>query len=263
MSNESVLSSISSEGVATITLNRPDKHNAFDDQMIHQLTGILLEVMNNTDTRVIVLEGNGKNFSAGADLAWMKRMANYSEEENLDDAMNLAKLMHTLYHSPKPTIAKVQGKTFGGGVGLIACCHAAIASEDAQFCFSEAKLGIIPAVIAPFILSAIGPRWTQYHFLQALPFTANQAQQMGLCQQIVPAADLDKALENTIQNLLSNGPNALKSIIQLVEDLSPFVAEKDVMVYTARIIAKLRVSPEGQIGLNAFLNKTKPKWTNS
>tara|TARA_R110002110_G_scaffold400317_2_gene616689 strand:- start:43761 stop:44552 length:792 start_codon:yes stop_codon:yes gene_type:complete len=258
-----VLFDVTDTGIATITLNRPEKHNAFDDHMIQHLTDIVSSAIHNPEVRVIILSGEGDNFSAGADLSWMKRMANFSEEENIDDAMKLAKLMHTLYHSPKPTIASVQGKTFGGGIGLISCCHTAIICDDAQFCFSEAKLGIIPAVISPYIINAIGPRWARYYFLHGQRFNAQQALQIGLCHEVVAPEALNQASQNAAENLLKNGPNALQATNYLVNDLSPFLINDDVMQYTARIIAKLRVSPEGQIGLNAFLNKTKPNWNHS
>lgn len=258
-----VLFDVSDEGIATITLNKPEKHNAFDDNMIQHLTDIISSATHNPEVRIIVLNGEGKNFSAGADLGWMQRMANFSEEENIDDAMKLAKLMHTLYHSPKPTIASVQGKTFGGGIGLIACCHTAIISSDTQFCFSETKLGIIPAVISPFIMNAIGSRWARHYFLHGQRFDAQQALLIGLCQEVVEPASLSEATQTAAKNLLQNGPNALQAINYLVNDLSPFIISEDVMQFTARIIAKLRVSPEGQIGLNAFLNKTKPNWNHS
>jgi methylglutaconyl-CoA hydratase len=258
-----VLFDVTDSGIATITLNKPEKHNAFDDDMIQHLTDIISSAIHNPEVRVIILNSEGSNFSAGADLGWMKRMANFSEEENLDDAMKLAKLMHTLYHSPKPTIASVQGKTFGGGIGLIACCHTAIMSGDAEFCFSEATLGIIPAVISPYIINAIGTRWARHYFLHAQRFNAQQALQIGLCHELVAPETLSHATHRAAENLLKNGPNALQAINYLVNDLSPSLINEDVMQFTARIIAKLRVSPEGQIGLNAFLNKTKANWNHS
>ncbi len=258
-----ILFDISDAGIGTITLNKPEKHNAFDDIMIQHLTDVIASAIHNPEVRIIVLNGEGQNFSAGADLGWMKRMANFSEEENIDDAMKLAKLMHTLYYSPKPTIASVQGKTFGGGIGLISCCHTAIVSSDAQFCFSETKLGIIPAIISPFIINAIGPRWTRHCFLHGQVFDAQQALQMGLCQEIVAPTELSGATQKAAENLMKNGPNALQAVNYLVNDLSPFIINDDVMQFTARTIAKLRVSTEGQIGLNAFLNKIKPNWNHS
>lgn len=256
-----VLSDTDSHGVTTLTLNRADKHNAFDDTMIDQLTQLIKEAIHSSSTRIIVIKANGNNFSAGADLNWMKNMAQYSEEENIDDATDLGKLMHTLYHCPKPTIAVVQGKTFGGGIGLIACCQIAIVQDNAQFCFSEARLGIIPAVISPFIVNAIGPRWTRYYFLTAKMFGAQEAQQMGLCQVVAKQDEMENILQNTIKDLVSNGPMALQTINKLIGDLNPLTIDDTLLGLTAKLIAKVRVSSEGQTGLNAFFNKTKPTWS--
>lgn len=258
-----VLSETDKRGVTTLTLDRPAKHNAFNDEMIDSLTQRLKEAIQSDTTRIIVLKANGDNFSAGADLNWMKSMASYSEEENIDDATDLGKLMHTLYLSPKPTIAVAQGKSFGGGVGLIACCQIAIAQDNATFCFSEARLGIIPAVISPFIINAIGQRWTRYYFLTASPFNAQRALDMGLCQIIAKEHEISDVLEQTLNTLLSNGPMALRSINKLINDLSPSSINDNLLQFTAQLIAKIRVSEEGQQGLNAFLNKTKPAWISS
>lgn len=261
MSTDSfVLSETDKRGVTTLTLNRPDKHNAFDDGMIEQLTYFLKEAISSENTRIIVLKAEGKNFSAGADLNWMKNMAQYSEEENIDDATDLGKLMHVLYHSPKPTIAIVQGKTFGGGIGLVACCQIAIAQKNASFCFSEARLGIIPAVISPFILNAIGPRWTRHYFLTAKTFNAQEAHMIGLCQEIVEENELSHKVNETINHLLANGPAALETINKLINEMTPLTINDNLLQSTATLIAKIRVSEEGQMGLSAFLNKMKPKW---
>lgn len=255
-----VLSNTDQRGVTTITLNRADKHNAFNDTMIDRLTQSIKQAIQSPQTRLIVIRANGNNFSAGADLNWMQSMAKYSEDENIDDATDLGKLMHILYHSPKPTICLAQGKTFGGGIGLIACCHIAIAEEGASFCFSEAKLGIIPAVISPFIVNAIGPRWTRYYFLTASPFDAKHAYQMGLCHQLTDKDNLDFCLERTLKALLNNGPNALRTINKLVDDLTPLSLDDALLQSTAKLIAKVRVSEEGQMGINAFLTKKRPQW---
>lgn len=259
-SNETVLSETDARGVTSLILNRPEKHNAFDDEMIERLTNLLKDAIQNPETKIIVLKANGKNFSAGADLNWMKSMVQYSEEENMEDALDLGKLMHAIYHSPKPTIALVQGKAIGGGVGLVACCQIAIAQDNASFCFSEAKLGIIPAVISPFIMNAIGPRWTRQYFLTAKAFDAHKAQAIGLCHFLAPPNELEKQAEEIIDHLLQNGPKALQTINKLINDLCPLPINDTLLQSTAQLIAKLRVSEEGQIGISAFLNKTKPKW---
>lgn len=258
-----ILSETDKRGVTTLTLNRPDKHNAFNEIMIDQLTHLLKEAIQTPTTRVIVLKANGRNFSAGADLNWMRSMSQYTVEENEDDATDLGKLMHTLYHSPKPTVAVIQGKTFGGGVGLAACCQIAIAQDNATFCFSEVRLGIVPAVISPFILSAIGSRWTRYYFLTAKTFDAREANKIGLCHQVVAEHTISDCLENTLQDLLAGGPIALQTINKLVHELSPVRVDDSLLQSTAKLIAKLRVSEEGQMGLNAFLNKKRPTWAGS
>lgn len=249
------------QGVATIRLNRPDVHNAFDDALIAQLTAELQRVDALPETRVIVLAANGKSFSAGADLNWMKRMASYSEEENLRDARALANLMRTLHGTRKPTIARVNGAAFGGGVGLVACCDIAIAAKEVLFCLSEVRLGMIPSVISPYVVAAIGERAARRYFLTAERFDADEAKRIGLIQGVVPAAQLDEAVNAMASHLLKAGPNALAEAKRLITDVSRRPVDDALVEDTARRIAALRVSPEGREGIAAFLEKRPPNWS--
>ncbi len=249
-----------SDGVFTVTLNRPDIHNAFDDVLIADLTQTLREAEVNEKIRVIVLTGTGKSFSAGADLNWMKRMARYTEEENYHDAMALAELMLTLNRLPKPTIARVNGSAYGGGVGLIACCDMAIAVSDAQFALTEVKLGLIPAVISPYVVAAIGEKTARRYFLTAERFGAADAQRMGLLNEVVDADELDQAVARIVALLLAAGPAAQAEAKDLIACVSHRPATDSVIADTAERIAHVRVSPEGQEGLAAFLEKRKPNW---
>ena len=249
-----------SDGVLTVTLNRPDIHNAFDDVLIADLTQTLREAEVNEKIRVIVLTGTGKSFSAGADLNWMKRMARYTEEENYHDAMALAELMLTLNRLPKPTIARVNGSAYGGGVGLIACCDMAVAVSDAQFALTEVKLGLIPAVISPYVVAAIGEKTARRYFLTAERFGAADAQRMGLLNEVVDADELDQAVARIVALLLAAGPAAQAEAKDLIACVSHRPPTDSVIADTAERIAHVRVSPEGQEGLAAFLEKRKPNW---
>lgn len=257
---QTIMTNIDPRGVATLCLNRPERHNAFDDVMIGEMTDALLSFEQNMQAKIIVLKSEGKNFSAGADLAWMKKMAHFTKHENTEDAMRLGKLMYTLYHCQKPTIAMVQGATYGGGVGLIACSHIAVVASDATFCFSEVKLGLIPAVISPYIISAIGLRQARSYFLTASVFDATTAKQIGLCHEVVPREALAHKTDELILTLLRNGPQALQAVNDLLKELQPLVINEVVVEKTVQQIANIRVSAEGQEGLTAFLEKRKPAW---
>jgi len=257
---KTILTSIDQKGVATLTLNRPECHNAFDDVMINEMIHALLQLEEDKAVKIIVLKSTGKNFSAGADLTWMQKMAHFTEDENIHDAMRLGKLMYTLYYCQKPTIAMVQGAVYGGGVGLVACSHIAIASTDATFCFSEAKLGLIPAVISPYIINAIGIRQTRAYFLTANSFDATTAKQIGLCFEVVKRETLEEKTNDLILTLLHNGPTSVQSINSLLKELSPHPITELIVEKTVQRIASIRVSPEGQEGLKAFLEKRKPAW---
>lgn len=256
----SILLQIESNGIATLTLNRPDVHNAFDSNMILEMTKALSELSNDPSVRLVVLKSLGKHFSAGADVSWMRKMADSDEIANLSDADALAKLMNTLHRFKKPTLAIVQGNAYGGGVGLIACCQIVIAASSAQFCFSETKLGLIPAVISPYIVRAIGQRNARAYFLNAKTFDASRALQMGLCHEVVSPEALEQSAQEMLAMLLRNGPKALVAVNDLIDNLQTFEINETLMSMTAKTIATLRVSPEGQEGLNAFLERREPSW---
>jgi methylglutaconyl-CoA hydratase len=246
--------------VATLWLNRPDKHNAFDDAMIAQLTQACEQVACNPELRVLILASKGRNFSAGADLGWMQRMAEYSYEENLRDAKALAKLLETLNTLPQATIARVQGAVFGGAVGLVSCCDMAVATSAARFCLSEVKLGLVPATISPYVIAAIGPRAARRYFTTAETFSANSAHQLGLVSELAEEEDLDATIEQWITAILANGPRAVNAAKQLVAQVSGKPIDRPLIDSTCELIANIRVSTEGQEGLQAFLQKRRPNW---
>lgn len=258
-----VLLSTDSRGVATVTLNRPELHNAFDDRVIVELTSVLARLGADPAVRVVALAANGRSFSAGADLGWMKRMAAYSEAENLADARALAGLMRTLAGLPKPTLALVQGPAYGGGVGLVACCDIAIASDTASFSLSEARLGLIPAVISPYVVRAMGARACHRYFLTAERIDAAAAERLGLVHQVVPPAGLAGAGEKMLRILLDGGPAAQAECKALIARVQHGDVDDAMVDDTARRIARLRASPEGKEGVAAFLEKRKPAWVKS
>ncbi|MBC6406524.1 MAG: enoyl-CoA hydratase/isomerase family protein [Rhodospirillales bacterium] len=247
------------EGVATVTLARPEVHNAFDDSLIATLTAALEAHAADPAVRILVLAAKGKSFSAGADLAWMQRMARYGEAENLADARALARLMETLDRLPKPTVARVQGAAYGGGVGLVACCDIAIGAPEARFMLSEVKLGLIPAVISPYLVKAIGQQAARRYVLTAEPFGAETAANLGLLHRVVPTDGLDRAVEETLTALLRAGPAASAAAKDLVfavdRPLDAALIEE-----TARRIAAIRATDEGREGVAAFLDKRRPNW---
>ena len=258
--NELVLFTVDEFGVATVTLNNPDKHNAFDDIIIAKLTSIFTEIAERKDIHLMVLASNGKSFSAGADLGWMKRMASYSYEENLKDANALANMLHALNFLPQPTIAKIQGAAFGGAVGLASCCDIVIAASKASFCLSEVKLGLIPATISPYVVDAIGLKASRRYFLTAERFFASTAQQIGLVSEVVELEELDSATTEMIKTTLANGPIAVRQAKKLAFDVAYQEITPSLMNETSERIAKLRVSEEGQEGLTAFFEKRSPSW---
>ncbi|MBE0364023.1 methylglutaconyl-CoA hydratase [Pseudoalteromonas ulvae UL12] len=253
----SVTLSITKSNVATIELDRQAVHNAFDDTTIGQLIETI-EYAKTLDIRALVLKSAGKHFSAGADLAWMKSMADNSFEDNLADSKQLAKLMSSLHSVAVPTLCLVQGAAFGGAIGLIACCDIAICTDDAKFCLSEVKLGLIPAVISPYVIQAIGERQARRYFLTAEVFKAPQAQQMGLIQII--DNDLESAANTILQAIIDNGPAAVRAAKQLISAVAGQVIDESLTDYTAQQIASIRVSEEGQEGLSAFFAKRAPSW---
>lgn len=254
-----ILASIDERGVATLTLSRPDVHNAFDDAVIAELNKALDSYAHDPAVRVLVLRAEGKSFSAGADLGWMKRMATYSRADNLADARELERLMRGLYEFPRPTVALVQGAAFGGAVGLVSCCDIAIASESASFALSEARLGLAPAVISPYVAAAIGARQAGRYFLTAERFDAVTAKNLGLVHEVATAEALPAALEKMLATLLDNGPGALTACKALLRRVA-VATSPDLAAYTTELIADLRTSQEGQEGLAAFFEKRRPTW---
>jgi methylglutaconyl-CoA hydratase len=254
-----VLLHTDSHGVATLTINRAEKHNAFDDAIIAELTAKLKQADADESVRVVVLTGAGRSFSAGGDLNWMRSMASFSEKENVEDALKLAELMETLDTLRKPTIARVNGPAYGGGVGLVACCDVAIAVEGAKFALTEVRLGLIPAVISPYVIAAIGARQARRYFLSAEPIEAKLACQIGLVHEVVTADILDETVNMVAGNLLKGGPKALLAAKRFIAEQSP-IDRKALKKRSAQLIAELRASKEGQEGLSAFLEKRPPDW---
>lgn len=254
---------VDEQGVASLTLNNPSKHNAFDDQMLADMLKILQQIAQDEGIHVVVLRAEGKNFSAGADLAWMQRMAKYSYDDNVADARVLGEVMHSLYRLPQPTVARIQGAAFGGAVGLAACCDIALATEDASFCLSEVKIGLIPAVISPFVIEAIGARAAKRYFQTAERFSAERALALGLVAEVVNADAIDDSLARMLSRLMNNSPKAMKAAKQLIHDVKDACIDDELMHLTAERIAAIRVSSEGQEGLNAFLEKRQPQWVNA
>lgn len=248
--------------VMRLRLHRPELHNAFDADLIETLTAALIAIGEDHSIRVVVLEGAGPSFSAGADLNWMRGMATATRDENRNDALALARLMRTLDELSRPTIARVHGAAFGGGVGLIACCDIAIGTPEAKFGLTESRLGLLPAVISPYVIAAIGARQARRWFASAELFDAAEAERIGLLHAVVPADELDAAVQRQIELLLKAGPfaaNHAKALVQrVVHETDRGRVDRD----NADLIAQLRVSPEGQEGLAAFLEKRKPGWAN-
>ena len=249
--------------VAHLRMQRPEVHNAFDAGLIADLTATLRVLGDDASVRVVVLEGDGASFSAGADLNWMRGMARMSEAENREDSLALARLMRTLDELPKPTIARVQGPAFGGGVGLIACCDIAIGVTEAKFGLTESRLGLLPAVISPYVIRAIGQRQARRYFASAEIFGAEEAQRIGLLHAVVDAASLDNAIRRQVDLLLRAGPNAAADAKRLVREVASHADANRHDSDNAALIARLRVSPEGQEGLSAFLDKRTPSWIDS
>jgi methylglutaconyl-CoA hydratase len=245
--------------ILRITLNRPEIRNAFDEEVIASLTAIASDAAQDQHLRAVVLAGSGKAFCAGADVAWMAKAVAYTHRENLSDAEDLARMLERLDMLPVPLIARIQGAALGGGVGLAAVCDIAIAAEDAVFALSEVKLGILPAVVAPYVLRKIGVSAARELFLTGRRFGAARATEIGLVHEVVPAAELDAAIAGRVGEILSAGPRGLataKALIRTIAGAHP----KDVIGLTTNTIAAQRVSEEGQEGLRAFLEKRKPSW---
>jgi methylglutaconyl-CoA hydratase len=251
---------IGADGSARITLTRHERHNAFNDELIVELTAALKGLGSDKRVRAIVLAAKGKSFSAGADLNWMKAMAGYSRERNQADAEALAELMYTLDRLGKPTIALVQGAAYGGGVGLVACCDIAIAAERATFSLSEVRLGLIPAVISPYVVEAMGARAARRYMLTGERFSAWEAHRLGLVHDVVAPRDLESKCRRVLDELLAGGPNAQRAAKDLIFDVAAHPLDDELRIETARRIADIRSSKEGREGISAFLDKRPPDW---
>jgi methylglutaconyl-CoA hydratase len=258
-----LLESIDDRGVATLTLNRPARRNAFDDDLVRNLTTAFRRAESNEAVRVVVLCGAGNCFCAGGDIEWMKRAAEQSCEENLADAISLAEMMQTLDRLSKPTIALVHGAVYGGGVGLVACCDIVIASEDASFCLSEVRLGIIPAVVAPYVARSIGVRQARRIFLTAEILSATKAAGIGLVHEVVKENEMEAASDRIVSELLLGAPGAQTEAKSLIALCYAHPLDQMLMEETACRIAKARATAEGKEGLSAFLNKRRPAWLTS
>ncbi len=254
--SEALLSKTDDRGVCTLTLNRPQRHNAFDSHLIEQLRTRFDEISQSDSVRVVVLTGAGKSFSSGADLHWMRGMVGYDEKTNREDAQQLADVLQALDELSQPTVAWVNGVAFGGAVGLIACCDIALAGRSALIGVTEVRLGLAPAVISPFVIAAIGLRQARRFFLTGERISAEEAQRIGLIHQVVDEEALAEAVDKQVEFLLQGGPNALKECKRLATGL---VDRDD----TPALIARLRVSAEGQEGMAAFFEKRKPDWVKS
>ena len=260
MTAQSIILERDKRGVASVILNRPDKHNAFDEHTIAELTEIFDSLSNDPSLRLMVLKSNGKNFSAGGDLDWMKRMADYERDDNIRDANVLAEMLHKLNYLPFPTIARVQGAAMGGGAGLVCCCDIAFASTKSSFAFSEVKLGLLPATISPYVIQSIGAQSARRYFLSAERFSAERALQLGMISEISDEAELDAKIEELITTILTNSSEAVRAAKQLIDDIDKSFVTKEIMQMTSEAIADIRASEEGKEGLAAFLEKRKPSW---
>ena len=263
MAGESFRLSRGEDAVAHLTLSRPEVHNAFDDALIAELTAALEALAEDSSVRALVLAAEGKSFSAGADLGWMQRMAGYGDEENLADARALARLMATLDALPKPTLALVQGAAYGGGVGLVACCDIVVAAERASFCLSEVMLGLIPAVISPYVIGKIGASAARRYFLTAERFDAQRALVLGLVHEVVAPEALEATGASILGALSAGGPSSQAAAKALIRDLTGRPIDTEVIEETARRIADVRAGQEAREGIAAFLEKRKPSWVNS
>jgi len=246
--------------IATITMNRPEVHNAFNEDVIGEMTKAFEKAGKDKNVRAVILRGNGKSFSAGGDLNWMRKVAEYTKAQNVKDAMRLGTLLKTINNLPKPTIALVHGNAFGGGVGLTACCDIAIAEEGTQFCLSEVRIGIIPSIIAPYVIAAIGERQARRYFLTAERISAQVAARIGLVHELAPLGKLDETAEKIVSALWDGAPSAQARGKKLILEISKKKIDDTLIKLTSKKIAEARASDEGKEGLAAFLNKTDPSW---
>lgn len=260
MSDAPVTLATDTRGVATLTLNRPDVHNAFDDALIAELDRLLAQLTDERAVRVVVLAAAGRSFCAGADLHWMRRMAAFDEQQNVEDALRLARLLRRLDRLPKPTVARVQGAALGGGVGLVACCDIAVAARGAVFALSEVRLGLIPATISPYLVAAVGARAARRYVLTGERFGAEEALRIGLVHEVAGDDELDAAAERIVAALLQGGPVSIAAGKELVAHVAASANDQALLAETARRIARARAGDEGREGIAAFLEKRRPRW---
>jgi len=246
--------------LATITLTQPEVRNAFSDEVIADITHAFHAVGKRSDVRAVVLAAEGPAFCAGANLNWMRRMADYSRDENREDAGLLAEMLRVIYECPQPTIARVQGDVYAGGMGLVAACDMAVAAEGAGFCLSEVKIGLIPATISPYLIRAMGARAAHRYFLTGERFDAAEALRIGFVHRVVPAEELDNAVDGLLKHLVSAGPAAARACKRLVIDVAEREINEQLIAATVEGIADIRASAEGKEGVQAFLQKRKPAW---
>ena len=260
LNNASALTVSVQNHAARITLSRPEVRNAFNDEVIAELTEAFQSLGQRDDVRAIVLAADGPAFCAGADLNWMRRMADYTRAENLADAAKLAEMLRVMYACPKPTVARVQGDVFAGGVGLVAACDMVVSVDTATYCLSEVKLGLIPATISPYVIRAMGTRAAHRYFLTAERFSATEAHRMGLVHEVVGADALDAKVDELLKALTSASPNAVRACKRLVQDVAGRDITADLIEHTVAGIADIRASDEGREGVQSFLQKRKPSW---
>ena len=246
--------------IATVTLNRPDTRNAFNEETIAELTHAFRELGEDEDLRAIVLAANGPAFCAGADLNWMKKMAGYTHAENQADALQLAEMLRTIYLCPKPVVAKVQGDCYAGGMGLVAACDIVVAVDEANFCLSEVKLGLIPATISPYVIKAMGENASRRYFLTAERFSSSEALRIGFAHEVVAADALDAKVAEIVKALVNNSPHAVRQAKALVRDVVGQTVDDALLADTAERIAHIRASEQGREGVASFLEKRKPNW---
>ncbi|WP_315832598.1 enoyl-CoA hydratase-related protein [Bradyrhizobium prioriisuperbiae] len=248
-------------GLARIVLNRPERNNAFDEALIAALAQAFDGIARDSEVSTVVVQGEGKSFCAGADINWMKKAAGYSREENIRDAQPLARMLAALDRMPQTTIARVQGPVYGGGVGLVAACDIAIATDEATFCLSEVRLGLVPAVISPYVVRAMGVRQARRYFQTAEAFAAPEAARIGLVHEVVAIDAIDARIAALVKQLKTGAPAARAAAKALVETVAGRPIDEDVLSETAQLIAEMRAKPEAREGLSAFLEKRKPVWS--
>lgn len=246
--------------IARVTFCRPKVHNAFNAILIHEMSDVFSKITNNDSIRVVLMTGEGKSFCAGADLNWMKAVVDQTFEENLAESNDLADLFYQIYTCPRPIVGRINGAAIGGGTGFVALCDIAIGAASAKFSFSEVKIGVVPACIGPYVIKKLGEGKARELFITGERMTAERACDVGLLNLTVPDEKLDEAVDSLVSSILSSGPNAVKMAKELISNV-PLMTPEQFKPYTAEMIARLRLSDEGQEGMNAFLNKRKPSWT--